>query len=320
MLQKEILYLLEQNKGKIMTGGELAKQFQVSRTAVWKAINTLREDGNEIESYPNSGYMLLENSDGLSEQSIEKNLTTQKLGRTLKVLKTVDSTNQYIKIQDVAALPEGYTVISNEQTNGRGRLGRVFYSPLSQGVYLSILLRPQIALKEVPFLTLCTAVAVCRAIEIVCSIQVGIKWVNDIFYNGKKLCGILTEGVISAEMGAAEYVVIGIGINTGKVAAQVEDIATSIRSAGNVYGARNRLIAEILNQLESIYFDFLDGKKQAILNAYTEKLFIIGHDVTVQRTNESYPATVIGINDSGELLVKNKDGETLCVGTGEIIF
>lgn len=317
MLKADILYLFEKRKGEIVTGGELARAFGVSRSAVWKAVRTLRGEGNQIESFPNSGYKLLEQSDGLSEQSVSESLTTQKLGRALELLKTVGSTNQHVKSLNAAALPDGYTVVSNEQTSGRGRQGRPFYSPANEGVYLSVLLKPNISLKDVPLITLCAAVAVCRAVKSVSGIDAGIKWVNDIYYNGKKLCGILSEGVVSAELGTLESVIVGIGINTGSVAKEIENIATSLRSANTPSGIRNRLIAEILNQLEPLYFNCLKNNRKAILEAYTEKLFIIGREVTVDLPGKSFRAVVKGVNDSGELLVTDAEGETFGVSSGE---
>ncbi|WRS27261.1 biotin--[acetyl-CoA-carboxylase] ligase [Oscillospiraceae bacterium MB08-C2-2] len=318
MLQEKLLYLLEQSKGQLITGGELAKALGVSRTAIWKGINTLREKGHEIEALPNSGYRLLAGSDGLSRQSIADALKTEKIGQSLVLLDTVDSTNAYLKALDTALLPDGHTVIANEQTQGRGRLGRTFHSPAGQGIYLSVLLRPQIALEEVPLLTVCAALAVYRAIGQVCGLETHIKWVNDIFYEGKKLCGILTEGLISAEMGTVESVVVGIGVNTGAVAEEVESIAATLAPLRAGRGIRNQLAAEILNQLEAVVLDFLSGKRQEILEAYTQRLFIIGKEIVVHLPRESFEATAVGLDDAGSLLVRNRQGQTVAVRAGEV--
>ena len=257
--------------------------------------------------------------DCLSEKSINDKLQTQYFARTLKLLETVDSTQQYIKQQDTASLPEGYTVVADEQTDGRGRLGRKFYSPAREGIYLSILLRPKISLADIQFLTICAAVAVCRAIESVCDIEVDIKWVNDIYYRGAKLCGIITEASISAELQEADYVTLGIGVNTGEVAPEVRDIASSIHEISNIRGIRNVLIAEILNRFERVYFDFtLHGKKKDILDAYIEKMFLIGRCVEVTAPTGKYEAKVIGLSDAGALLIQTTDGEILNINTGEI--
>ncbi len=319
MLEEQILYLLEKNKGQTVTGGELAKELSVSRTAVWKAIGKLREKGNQIQSLPNSGYRLDKTSDGLSRQYIQDLLKTRYLGKDLVVLETVSSTNQYLKEQPTGSIPEGYAVIANQQTQGRGRFGRTFYSPAGSGIYLSLLLRPPIPINEVSFLTICAAVAVSDAIQEVCGIQVGIKWVNDLLYHGKKLCGILTEASISAEIQAIDYAIVGIGVNLGEVAPEVEDIATSLYAISGRQGLRNQLIAEILNQFEKVYLGFTqEGKKAQILSAYVEKLCNVGKPVEILAPDRSYQAVIQGVDQTGALLVQTQTGETITVSTGEI--
>lgn len=319
MLYEQVLYTLEKKRGEIVTGGEIARAAGVSRTAVWKTVLALKEDGHEIESIPNSGYRLRQESDGLSLQAIRDYLTTEKLGRSIELLKTVDSTNSYLKAGDTAVVRDGHTVLANGQTGGRGRLGRTFYSPTGSGVYLSCLLKPPIPISETPFLTICAAVAVYRAIRDTCGIKTDIKWVNDLYAGGKKLCGILTEAGVNAEMRCVDYAVVGIGVNTCGVAPEVSEIATSIFTETGVRGVRNRLIAEILNHFEQVYFDYIQrGKKQEILNAYTERLFIIGKPVEVVEYGGSYKAVALGVDAAGRLLVKRQNGETVGVDAGEV--
>ncbi|MDR3076201.1 MAG: biotin--[acetyl-CoA-carboxylase] ligase [Synergistaceae bacterium] len=319
MLRDRVLHLLEQNRGQVVTGGELAKLLSVSRTAVWKAIRALRDGGNEIESLSNSGYRLAEESDGLSRQSIVDALRTDYFGREIEVLPTVQSTNQYLNSLDVGSLREGYTVLADEQTEGRGRLGRTFFSPAREGVYFSVLLKPRISLSDIRFVTICAAVAVCRALEVTCGMKPGIKWVNDIYLDGKKLCGILTEAFVSAEMSSIGHVVVGVGLNTGRVAPEVADIATSVYEAAHARGFRNRLTAEILNQFEPIYMGYtLNGNKEEILGAYSERLFVIGRQAEVGEPGASYTASILGVDDCGGLLVEREDGEVFSVRSGEI--
>ena len=319
MLSDKVLDILEQNRGSIVTGGEIARRLGVSRTAVWKTIAALRDDGHEIESVPNSGYRLNQNSDGLNVTVIGSYLTTEKLGRSMELLKSVDSTNSYLKAKDTAALPDGHAVIADEQTGGRGRLGRPFYSPAGSGVYLSCLLKPQISLSETPFLTICAAVAVCRAVRGACGIQADVKWVNDIYYQGRKLCGILTEAGISAEMQSVDYAVVGMGVNTGGIAPEIKEIATSVFEATGVRGIRNRLAAGILNHFELVYLDYANhGKKQEILDEYANRLFIAGKTVKVTERDGSYEAVALGIDDAGRLIVKRADGEAAVLSAGEI--
>lgn len=319
MLQDRVLAFLEENRGELVTGGGIARELGVSRTAVWKAIHALQAKGHEIESVANSGYRLADQSDGLSEQGIQGLLRTKSFGQALELHQSLPSTNTYIKGLDTASLPEGFAVIADMQTAGRGRLGRSFASPAREGVYLSVLLKPELSLAEVPLLTICAAVAVCRAIERVCGLRTDIKWVNDIFYKGKKLCGILSEGFVSAELGRVEYVVVGMGVNTGAVDPAVAEIATSLYEAAGVRGIRNRLTAEMLNCFEDVYGEFTSGTgRRAILDEYGGRLFVNGRRVEVVGAESTYSATVLGIDDMGALLVKNDAGEEISLRTGEI--
>lgn len=319
MLQEQILSYLEKNRDEVITGGQIARELGVSRTAVWKAIHALRKKGHDIATLPNSGYRMQAASDGLSRQGIEAHLSTKKLGRPLELMESVPSTNTYIKGLDTASVPEGFAVVANEQTGGRGRLGRTFHSPAHEGVYLSVLLKPELDLHHVPLLTVCAAVAVSQAVEQVCAVSTSIKWVNDIYVQGKKLCGILSEAFISAELRTTEYVIVGIGINTGAPPADVKDIATSIQEITGRRGLRNRLIAEVLNQFEKIYLDFLEGEKRAaLLSAYSAKLLYGGREVMVAEAGASYTATVLGIDETGALLVRLPEGIVHRVIAGEI--
>lgn len=319
MLQEKVLYILEKNRGKVITGGEISRQLGVSRNAVWKAINSLKQNGNNIESLPNKGYRLAVDSDGLCKQIIQEMLTTEKIGSRIQLLETIDSTNTYLKQQDLSNMQEGFVVLADEQTGGRGRLNRFFFSPKHSGVYLSVLLKPNLPPEKSRLLTICAAVAVSNALHKVCGVISQIKWVNDIFVGGKKICGILTEASLSAEMQSLDYVIVGIGINTGEIPEEIEDIATSVLEVTGEKGFRNKLVAEILNQLEEVYFAYLlSGKESEILSAYSEKLIYINEKVLVKMYDETFAATVLGIDDTGSLIVKNDEGQVLHINTGEI--
>jgi len=319
VLKNKVLYILEKNKGHIVTGGQLASILGVSRNAVWKAVNTLKEEGTAIISIPNSGYKLMDTNDTLFEELIRENLTTEWIGKAMALLPTVHSTNQHLKEMDTTDIPSGYVVIANEQTHGRGRRSRTFLSPKSEGLYLSILLKLNGALKDIRLLTICTAIAVSSALEKVSNIQADIKWVNDIYCNGKKICGILTEGTLSGELQEVSSVIVGIGINTGRVPAEINDIATSVQAEVGIRGIRNQLAAEVLNQFEAVYRDFLETEKQHdIIRRYQERLFIIGKQVCVTGTGQPYAATVIGIDETGALIVRDDKQVVHHIVTGEI--
>ena len=277
MLKDEVLQILERKKGKVVTGGQMANSLRVSRTAIWKAINVLQEDGNQIESVPNVGYRLLDEDDSLSKWAIDEKLMTTFTGRQLEILPVVNSTNQFLKELDTAQVDDGFVVIADEQEHGRGQRSRSFISGKGEGVYLSILLKADEQPKDLRLLTICTAVAVSKAIENICEINAEIKWVNDIFVKGKKICGILTEATLSAELQELERVIIGIGINTGKIPTELQDIATSIQKETGRLGLRNELAAEVLNQFEEVYLDYIKrDKKQEIIDYYDSKLFVRG--------------------------------------------
>ena len=323
MLKDNILRCLLENQNGVVTGGELAKKFGVSRTAVWKAIGALKGEGTEIEVLRNSGYRLIEPGDALSECRIRASLNARVFGSLVEILGTTVSTSGYIKdkaVREGASLPEGFAVLAEEQTGGRGRFGRSFACERGQGVYLSFLLRPSIPVEEAPFLTICAAVAVSNALCAVCGFEPRIKWVNDIYYDDRKLCGILTEAVISAEAGAFESVVIGIGVNTGRLPEGAGGAAISVAEITGKTGFRNALAAEILNRFEKTYTDFTrhDGR-QAILRDYASRQCVLGRRVTVLAPGfESYEATPERIDEAGRLVVVKDDGTRVSLNSGEV--
>ena len=319
MLKDEVLNILERKKGTVVTGGQMANSLKVSRTAVWKAISVLQEEGNQIISVPNVGYKLLNTDDSLSEWAIRQKLETSFVGQQMKILPVVNSTNQYLKELDSAKVANGFVAIANEQEQGRGRRSRSFVSEKGDGIYLSILLKFDGRQKDIRLLTICTAVAVSKAIEKVCQIEAQIKWVNDVFCNGKKICGILTEATLSAELQELDSVIVGIGINTGEVPGEIKEIATSIKEETNKQGLRNELIAKVLNQFEEIYLDYTKrDKQQDIIDYYESKLFIKGQQVWVVNGEEEELATVMGIDKDGSLIVENDNGDIRHLITGEI--
>ncbi|MDR1701718.1 MAG: biotin--[acetyl-CoA-carboxylase] ligase [Sporomusaceae bacterium] len=317
MLKNKILALLEEQKGNIVTGGQLAHLLGVSRTAVWKSVRALQEAGNEIVSIPNSGYRLLATNDTLLEASIREKLTAKFIASELKLFPSLPSTNKYLKETDTSHLPSGYAVIADEQTQGRGRRDRSFLSPKREGLYLSILLKLDASKQDIRLLTICAAVAVSQALEAVCRLKAEIKWVNDIYCQGKKICGILTEATFSGELQELSDVIVGIGINTGTVPKEISALATSVQEVTGRRGIRNQLAAEVLNQFETVCLDYFANNNRAeIIAAYASRLFITGRQVLV--SGQKNAVTVAGISAAGALLVTNEQGETEEITTGEI--
>lgn len=319
MLKSQVLTLLRQKAGERITGGELSRTLHVSRTAIWKAINTLREEGCDIESLQSSGYRLLAEGDMLTVEAIRFHLRTNTLGSHIDVLESVSSTNSHLRSLSPDALQEGYVLVANEQTRGRGRMNRPFYSLAGQGCYFSVLLKPTLTAAEIPLITVSAAVAVARAVEEVCGFSPDVKWVNDVYVKGRKLCGILTEASLSAELGAVEYVVVGIGINTGEIPYEVADSATSLYRETGVQGIRARLIAKTLEELEHALQKLAyRGKRAELLEEYTRRQCVIGKRVRVSTAKESFPAVALGVDGRGRLLVRDDAGETRRIAAGEI--
>lgn len=316
-LKERVLAVLEENKGKSVSGSEIARSVGMTRSAVWKAVKALREEGYSICAVTNRGYCLSEESDFLSEQSIVPNLRTKALGRKLDVFKTVDSTNNFAKSLAQLGAVHGTTVISEVQTQGKGRMGRSFYAPLGMGIYMSIVLRPELSVEHSLLITSCAAVAVAEAIEKVAGIDCKIKWVNDIYTGKKKLCGILTEASVNVEQGGLEYAIVGIGVNVQNVTfpKNIADIATSIRMETDEPVSRSVLAAEILNcfekRLETI-------KDKSFLEEYRRRSNVIGKRIEVIHNDVSEFMDCIGIDEIGRLLVRLDSGEEKALMSGTV--
>ncbi|KAI4452223.1 Bifunctional ligase/repressor BirA [Eubacterium plexicaudatum ASF492] len=247
----KLLELLEANRGSYFSGEEIAGLLSVSRTAVWKAVKSLQKEGYPIDAVTNKGYCLSLETDILSSQGIQKYLHPNIKNIDISLLPTVSSTNTLMKAKADANMPEGCLLIASEQTNGKGRYRRNFYSPHNTGIYMSLLLRPQNCTSvQAAQITTIAAVAMCEAIEAVSGERAEIKWVNDILIRGKKVCGILTEGSFNLETGALEYAVLGLGLNLYEPEEGFPKALISV--AGTVFhashsDAKNRLAAEFLN-------------------------------------------------------------------------
>lgn len=317
--KEKLLALLEDSKGTFFSGEEIARTLQVSRAAVWKAVNALREDGYTIDAATNKGYRLSPDSDILSPQGIRRFLKPEYRDLDLTVLPTAPSTNALVREKANQGRPEGCIIIACEQTDGRGRYGRQFFSPVDSGVYLSLLLRPTAySPQQATCLTAAAAAAMCQAIEAVTGQQPGIKWVNDIFLHGKKVCGILTEAAVGLETGALDYMVLGAGVNlyppVKGFPEEIQPIAGSVleRSCPE---AKNRLVGEFLNR----FWDFYTHPEcRTYLEDYRSRSLAIGQNVTVLSAGRAVSAYAYGIDDDFRLLVRYENGDTEALSYGEI--
>lgn len=319
-----LLVLFEQNKGRYFSGEEIAETLSVSRAAVWKAVESLRSDGYAIEAVKSRGYCLSPDTDIVSGQGVGKYLRAD-LDLDFEVYEEVTSTNTLLKEKAAAGAREGTVIIANSQTGGKGRLGRSFYSPLNTGLYISILLRPSdMPAQEALKMTTMSAVAACRAIEAVLpeteKDRPQIKWVNDIYFHGRKVVGILTEAAMSMENGNLEYAVPGIGFNVylpeGGFPEEIKDIAGAVLSE-KIPDAKNRIAAEFLNQFFAIYRAADHGGYEA---EYKKRSLVLGKQVDVIPTGggKTRRGKVLDITDDCNLLVEFPDKTTEILSSGEV--
>lgn len=306
-IREQALELLR--TGETVSGAELARELGVSRNAVWKVMNQLRQNGYQISAVTNRGYRLDAIPDLLSEREIFRWLTAKEIGRKLEIHERLDSTNNRAKTLAASGAPHGMTVIADSQTGGRGRLGRSFFSPEHSGIYMTCILRPDCSPERAGLLTSLAAAATARAIEKTADTEVKIKWVNDLYIGGKKICGILSEAGIGMEAGRLEYAVVGIGINVNRMVfpPELQEIATSIGNETGTVPERNRLIAEILNQLDALYSELETG---SFLEENRKRSNVIGREVTVIEGGRQYPARALDIDDQGRLIIETETGKT----------
>ncbi|MGM9568290.1 MAG: biotin--[acetyl-CoA-carboxylase] ligase [Clostridia bacterium] len=318
-LKENVLKLLEENRGSFLSGEELAQHFHVTRSAVWKVIKSLQDEGYQIKGLRKKGYALSEDTNILSAAAIGKYLDNDPFFK-IRVFKSVDSTNEVAKREALNGAEEGSVWISEEQTAGKGRKGKSFYSPASTGIYMSILLRPSFPPMTASLLTSAAAAAVAVSLESIAGIKADIKWVNDIFVDGKKISGTLTESAMSVENNGLDYVIVGIGVNVqppkNGFPAELETIAGSVLKTTDGYGdIRNRVAAEILKRLTGYYREL---ETRSFLPEYKSRLFFLGKEIDVLLPRETITATALDITDDCHLLVRLNDGTIKELDSGEI--
>lgn len=306
MLKEKVLDLLEENQGKIVSGEEIAKRIGVTRNSVWKAIKALKNDGYNIFSQSNTGYIFSKDNEIFTSSKI-KSLSKNDIN--VLVLDSVTSSNDIAKSMANQSAPEGTIVVAKRQSNGRGRMGRSFISNEENGLYMSIILRPQISASDSVKITVIGAVATLEAIEETSNQSCQIKWVNDIYIKDKKVCGILTEGAFNVESGSFDYAILGIGINItppeNGFENEIENIATSIYEKDAPKDYKSRLCALIIDK----FFDYYKNiKNEAYIDEYRKKLNLIGKRIVVIRGNEEIEGEVVDIDNDANLIVKNERG------------
>lgn len=317
-MKGEILKLLKETDGYV-SGQELCRRFGVSRTAVWKVVNQLKEEGYEIEAVRNRGYALKGAGDVLSEAELLSCLETEWAGGRTVYFDATDSTNAQAKRLAEAHAPHGTLVVSDRQDGGKGRRGRSWASPSGVGIWMSLILRPEIAPSSASMLTLAAALAVREGIREETGLSPLIKWPNDLVLNGKKICGILTE--MSTELMEIQYVITGIGINVNQreFPSEIRDTATSLSLEAGRCFRRSSLIAAILKAFEKDYAAFLKtGDLSLLLEEYNACLVNRGKEVCILDPSGEYRAVAEGIDESGSLLVTLPDGTRREIISGEV--
>ena len=316
-MKAEILTILKDTDGYV-SGQELCERFGVSRTAVWKAMNQLKKEGYEIESVQNKGYHLVKTPDILSKNELVSIRKTKWVGTEICYFDVTDSTNTQAKSLGEGDAPNGTLVVAGKQESGRGRRGRSFESPAGTGIFMTLLLRPEIEPQNASMLTLVSALAVAKGIEHMVDLPVQIKWPNDIVINGKKVFGILTE--MSAQMDYVNYIVIGIGINVGneEFPEEIKDVATSIYLESGKHVNRAMLIEKIWEEFED-YYELYEKTQDlsSLVKEYDSYLVNRGQKVRVLDSKEPYEGKAMGITDRGELIVDTWEARRL-VSAGEV--
>lgn len=322
-MKTEILKLLRETDGYI-SGQQISERFGVSRTAVWKVIRQLQEDGYQVEAVRNKGYHIVDSPDVMTREELTSLMKTRWAGRNILYYDVTDSTNQRIKQAGDEGAPHGTLAVADRQTAGRGRRGRTWESPAGSSIYMSILLRPDVAPNKASMLTLVMALSVAEGIrecvgsgEDVPELQ--IKWPNDIIINGKKLVGILTE--MSAQVDYINHVTVGVGINVNmtEFPEEIADTATSLRLECGHTVKRAPLIAAVMERLEENYEIFLETEDlSGFLERYSTLLINRDRDVLIIGQKEKYQAHALGIDNTGELIVKKEDGTLEKIYAGEV--
>lgn len=320
-MRKLILNMLLENREDYISGEYISKKLGVSRTAVWKNINALREAGYTIDSVSNKGYQLKEIPDIIDDVHLNKMLKTSSLGRNIKIYESIGSTNTKAKELALNGAPHGTLIIADEQTEGKGRRGRRWVSRPGTGLWMTLLLRPTLPPQFAPQLTIIAALSTVKAIAETTQLEPQIKWPNDIIINSKKVCGILTE--IQAEPEVTNYIVVGIGINVNGSSAEMPDelssIATTLEEEAGKGIRRMELAASLLNKFEPLYEEYVSTHDLSfVLDEYKKYSATLNKHVKVIGAAETFEGIVTAITNDGTLLVRTEDDSTREVLSGDV--
>ncbi len=309
-LKEKILIELENHPNTFFSGQDLANQFHVSRNAIWKTIQILKKEQYPIISSKN-GYGMNENYDNLSSNLIKQHLIQPNLD--IFIYDEVDSTNNEAKRLLSQSNPNSsFLVLAKQQVGGRGRQGKSFYSPKDNGIYMTFVFSPHQSFDNIVNITCYAALCVQKAIEKIYHQTCQIKWVNDVFYQGKKICGILTEAISDFESNTVQHVIIGIGINLypNEVPENLKDVIGFLDCKK---GYKNHLIAEITNELM-----LFEKNNHHFMEEYKKYSMVLNQEITYTHNNQTFIGKVLDIDKKGALIIQNEKNEMDILNSGEI--
>lgn len=316
MIQEKIVEALK-NKSGYISGEEISARLKVSRQALWKHIQELRDLGYDIVAVPHLGYQLVSLPDRLFISEVSYSLNTKFLGKKIHYFESAASTMDLAIQLGMQGEPEGTLVIAETQTKGRGRLGRSWLSPKHKGIYLSLILKPKILPAQSPVVTLLVSISICEAIKEVTGLDAKIKWPNDIFIQNKKLGGILTE--LNAEMDEIHFMVIGIGLNVNNDKNSLLPSATSLKELKKEQISRVSLTQEMLRRIEKDYLSFQKQGSLPVVNKWRNYNITLGRRVKIACQREHLEGQAVDIDTDGGLLIRDDSGLIRKIMTGDIV-
>lgn len=317
-IKKRIIGFFRQSSGGFVSGEEISGALGFSRASAWKYIEKLRDEGYEIEAVPHLGYRLRGAPDKLYGYDTDA-LSTKVFGRgPIYFYETISSTNDKAYELAESGEKEGTIVIAEAQTKGKGRVGRKWVSPKGEGIYLSIILRPDAETDEVPALTLIAASSIIKAIEKTCGLKGGMKWPNDVFIGGKKVCGVLTE--MKAQPDAVDFLVLGIGINVNTPLGKLPPEGTSLKLETSCHVKRTELLKNVLEKLEKSYFTFKKKGFKPLRGECKKLSLVLGNQVKIVEHHHSITGKALDIDEKGALIVRTDKGKVQRVFSGDVVL
>jgi BirA family transcriptional regulator, biotin operon repressor / biotin---[acetyl-CoA-carboxylase] ligase len=321
-MKEALLHMLAENEGEFVSGQQISENLNCSRTAIWKHISELRKPGYSIEAVQKRGYRLLTSPDLVTAEEVSLYTGEGTFGKKVTYKTSVKSTQEIAHSLAREGALEGSIVLADEQTGGRGRLGRAWQSPSGTGIWMSLILRPEIPLQKAPQLTLLIAVAASRAIEKVTGLEAAIKWPNDLLIKGKKVAGILTE--LQAEADSIHSVIVGIGMNVNQekkhFTEEISEIATSLAIEGGKTYKRAEIAGAVLQEIENLYRSYLVKGFAVIKLLWEARAYSLGKRITARSVTGSITGYAKGITDEGVLLLEDDNGEIHSIYSADIEF